>query len=63
MTMGLWKGKARDDGYGDGASGGIVLPLDMSITAVRQYVWRQGSELMMHYRRNKHTMYRQNSRA
>nr|GAT43609.1 predicted protein [Mycena chlorophos] len=30
----------------------VVLPLDMSIAAVRQYVWRQSSELTMHYRRN-----------
>ncbi|KAF7308784.1 WD-REPEATS-REGION domain-containing protein [Mycena kentingensis (nom. inval.)] len=29
----------------------IVLPLDMSIAAVRQYVWRQSAELMMHYRK------------
>ncbi|KAJ6518796.1 hypothetical protein C8R45DRAFT_1204129 [Mycena sanguinolenta] len=31
----------------------IVLPLDMSIAAVRQYVWRQGNELTMCYRRNR----------
>jgi len=29
----------------------VVLPLDMSLAAVRQYVWRQGGELIMHYRR------------
>ncbi|KAF9003076.1 hypothetical protein BDQ17DRAFT_1306080 [Cyathus striatus] len=28
-----------------------LLPLDMNIAAVRQYVWRQGTELVMHYRR------------
>ncbi|KAF7309790.1 WD-REPEATS-REGION domain-containing protein [Mycena indigotica] len=31
----------------------LVLPLDMSIAAVRQYVWRQSAELIMHYRRNR----------
>ncbi|KAJ6610194.1 hypothetical protein B0H10DRAFT_2193503 [Mycena sp. CBHHK59/15] len=30
----------------------VVLPLDMSIAAVRQYVWRQSVELTMCYRRN-----------
>jgi Domain of unknown function (DUF3337) len=29
----------------------IVLPLDMTLAAVRQFVWRQSSELTMHYRR------------
>lgn len=29
----------------------VVLPLDMTLAAVRQYVWRQSSELVMHYRR------------
>ncbi|KAF9007256.1 hypothetical protein BDZ89DRAFT_965704, partial [Hymenopellis radicata] len=29
----------------------VLLPLDISLGAVRQYVWRQGSELVMHYRR------------
>ncbi|EKM50305.1 uncharacterized protein PHACADRAFT_264924 [Phanerochaete carnosa HHB-10118-sp] len=28
-----WKGKARDDSYGNGATDGIVLPLDMLITS------------------------------
>ncbi|KDQ58057.1 hypothetical protein JAAARDRAFT_129692 [Jaapia argillacea MUCL 33604] len=28
-----------------------VLPLDMTLAAVRQYVWRQTAELVMHYRR------------
>ncbi|KAF5357720.1 hypothetical protein D9758_007423 [Tetrapyrgos nigripes] len=28
----------------------IVLPLDMTLAAVRQYVWRQSSELTMYYR-------------
>ncbi|KAJ7155376.1 hypothetical protein C8R43DRAFT_1234971 [Mycena crocata] len=37
----------------------VVLPLDMSIAAVRQYVWRQGTELTMCYRRNREmTAYR-----
>ncbi|KAJ7446692.1 hypothetical protein FB451DRAFT_1536921, partial [Mycena latifolia] len=31
----------------------VVLPLDMSIGAVRQYVWRQSGELTMCYRRNR----------
>jgi WD repeat-containing protein 48 len=31
----------------------VVLPLDMSIAAVRQYVWRQTTELTMCYRRNR----------
>ncbi|KAI1787218.1 hypothetical protein LXA43DRAFT_1030141 [Ganoderma leucocontextum] len=30
---------------------GAVLPLDMTLAAVRQYVWRQSGELVMHYRR------------
>lgn len=29
----------------------VVLPLDMTLAAVRQYVWRQSVELSMHYRR------------
>ena len=29
----------------------VVLPLDMTLAAVRQFVWRQSSELTMHYRR------------
>jgi len=28
-----------------------LLPLDMTLAAVRQYVWRSSSELVMHYRR------------
>ncbi|THH05585.1 hypothetical protein EW145_g4683 [Phellinidium pouzarii] len=28
-----------------------VLPLDMTLAAVRQFVWRSASELIMHYRR------------
>ncbi|KAF8901320.1 hypothetical protein CPB84DRAFT_1747077 [Gymnopilus junonius] len=31
----------------------VVLPLGMSLAAVRQYVWRQGAELVMHYRRKR----------
>jgi len=29
----------------------VVLPLDMTLAAVRQYVWRQAGELSMYYRR------------
>ena len=29
----------------------MVLPLDMTFAAVRQFVWRQSAELVMHYRR------------
>jgi WD repeat-containing protein 48 len=29
----------------------MVLPLDMTLAAVRQYIWRQASELTMYYRR------------
>lgn len=28
-----------------------LLPLSMTLAAVRQYVWKQSSELIMHYRR------------
>lgn len=28
-----------------------VLPLDMTLAAVRQFVWRQAGELVMSYRR------------
>lgn len=28
-----------------------ILPLDMTLAAVRQYVWRQAGELVMYYRR------------
>ncbi|KAF5335676.1 hypothetical protein D9611_009691 [Ephemerocybe angulata] len=31
-----------------------LLPLDMTLAAVRQYVWRQSGELVMHYRRKVH---------
>lgn len=30
-----------------------VLPLDMTLASVRQFVWRQSGELVMHYRRKK----------
>ncbi|PIL26820.1 transporter [Ganoderma sinense ZZ0214-1] len=30
---------------------GIILSLDMTLAAVRQYIWRQSGELVMHYRR------------
>ncbi|EIN04141.1 WD40 repeat-like protein [Punctularia strigosozonata HHB-11173 SS5] len=29
----------------------IVLPLDMTLAAVRQFVWKSSAELVMHYRR------------
>jgi WD repeat-containing protein 48 len=29
----------------------MVLPLDMTLAAVKQFVWRSSSELIMHYRR------------
>lgn len=29
----------------------VVLPLDMTLAAVRQYIWRQAPELTMYYRR------------
>jgi len=29
----------------------VVLPLGMSLAAIRQYVWKQSAELVMHYRR------------
>ncbi|KAF9269053.1 WD40 repeat-like protein [Marasmius fiardii PR-910] len=31
----------------------VVLPLNMTLAAVRQYVWRQAGELTMHYRLKK----------
>ncbi|KAI0067430.1 WD40 repeat-like protein [Artomyces pyxidatus] len=31
----------------------IVLPLDMTLAGVRQYVWRQAGELTMYYRRRR----------
>ncbi|KAL0954529.1 hypothetical protein HGRIS_003496 [Hohenbuehelia grisea] len=31
--------------------GELILPLDMCLAAVRQYVWRQSGELVMHYRK------------
>lgn len=34
-----WKGKARDDGYGNGGTDGIVLPLDMLITTTYDAVY------------------------
>ena len=35
----------------------VVLPLDMTLAAVRQYVWRrQSAELVMHYRRKHHAL-------
>jgi WD repeat-containing protein 48 len=29
----------------------VVMPLGMSLAAIRQYVWKQAAELVMHYRR------------
>lgn len=29
----------------------VVLPLDATLAAVRQYTWRQSGELVMYYRR------------
>lgn len=29
----------------------VLLPLGMSLAAVRQYVWKQSTELIMYYRR------------
>lgn len=29
----------------------LLLPLDMTLAAVRQFVWKQNGELTMHYRR------------
>lgn len=31
----------------------MVLPLTMTLAAVRQFVWKQSSELVMHYRRKR----------
>ncbi|KAF9443980.1 hypothetical protein P691DRAFT_737182 [Macrolepiota fuliginosa MF-IS2] len=31
--------------------GDTLLPLNMTLAAVRQYVWKQSAELVMHYRR------------
>jgi WD repeat-containing protein 48 len=33
----------------------VVLPLGMNLAAVRQYVWKQSAELIMHYRRRRMT--------
>ncbi|KAI0820850.1 hypothetical protein BC628DRAFT_1422525 [Trametes gibbosa] len=33
----------------------VVLPLDATLATVRQFVWRQSSELVMHYRRKRQT--------
>ena len=32
-----------------------LLPYEMTLAAVRQFVWRQGTELVMHYRRKRIT--------
>ena len=29
----------------------VVLPLDMTLATVRQFIWRQSTELVMYYRR------------
>ena len=31
----------------------VLLPLDMTLAAVRQFVWKQPGELVMHYRRRR----------
>jgi WD repeat-containing protein 48 len=31
----------------------VPLPLDMTLAAVRQYIWKQAAELTMHYRRRR----------
>ena len=31
----------------------MLLPYEMTLAAVRQFVWRQGSELVMYYRRKR----------
>ena len=33
----------------------LVLPYDMTLAAIRQFVWKQSSELVMHYRRKQPT--------
>lgn len=38
-AMSPWKGKARDDGYGSGDTGGIVLPLDVFTTATFESIY------------------------
>ena len=37
--MGPWKGKARDDEYGNGGTEGIVLPLDMFVASTYEAVY------------------------
>jgi len=34
----------------------VVLPLEMTLAAARQFVWRQAAELIMHYRRKQPTI-------
>ncbi|KAL1744090.1 hypothetical protein HDZ31DRAFT_39477 [Schizophyllum fasciatum] len=34
---------------------GVVLPLDMTLAQVRQFVWRQAAELVIHYRKRSGT--------
>lgn len=38
-VMSPWKGKARDDGLGDGGAGGIVLPLNMLYTSTYEAIY------------------------
>lgn len=45
----LGKGKPEDQ-Y-EVLCNDTLLPLDMTLAAVRQFVWRQSGELVMHYRR------------
>jgi len=30
---------------------GVLIPNDMTLAAVKQFMWRQGGELVMEYRR------------
>lgn len=32
-----------------------LLPLGMSLAAIRQFIWKQGTELVLHYRRKQPT--------
>ncbi|KAH9938898.1 uncharacterized protein BXZ73DRAFT_44505 [Epithele typhae] len=48
-------GRPRADEQFEILCNDVVLPLDMTLAAVRQFVWRQGAELVMHYRRKPQT--------
>lgn len=49
-TMVKARGPRAEDVY-EVLCNDMVLPLDMTLAAVRQYIWRQASELTMYYRR------------